>query len=236
MGFADIGVVVLLAMVGAVLFGVAGLVLFIVGLVNKKPRQWAAGIVLCAATMAMAVGAVVFGYIATTRAVSAQFAALTAQLTTSTWDFESETYVILPADAVTTDVSETSVVGEDGACTNVKWQKIQIPDSFAATLDSAFDPDAWSHVKKYLAHADIVSHPAWGLADSRHMLYYTVNIPDFIAASPDGTVPARIDVSTPVYVAYDRAAGLVCVALVKDLDMSTPDPTGPDDLAPIAEP
>ncbi|KKL68138.1 hypothetical protein LCGC14_2127990, partial [marine sediment metagenome] len=50
--------------------------------------------------------------------------------------------------------------------------------------------------------------------------------------SPDGTVSARIDVSTPVYVAYDRAAGLVYVALVKDLDMSTPDPTGPDDLAP----
>lgn len=208
--------VLLLLLVGAatLALSITALVLFVLGVVQKRPAFWVSGLVLGIVLLTVIVGVAVLAFWTTAgpTPIPARVMGLAAAAATKGTTFEWATGVALPAEAVILYES----IRLDSTGPSITWLKIEIPDSFAATLDSAFDPDEWSRVKKYLAHEHIASNVAWGLADSEEMAYYTVNIPDFVAASPDGTAPARIDVSTPVYIAYDRAAGVMYVAIVQD--------------------
>lgn len=207
--------VLLLLLVGAVTLAVSitALVLFVLGVVQKRPAFWVSGLVLGIVPLTVIVGAAVlvfaFSSAPSTRLIPVALSAAASMKGTT---FEWATGVALPADAVILYES----IRLDSSGPSITWLKVEVPDSFAATLDSAFDPDEWAFVKTYLADEYVMSDSSWGLADSEEMAYYTVNIPDFVAASPDGTAPARIGVSTPVYIAYDRAAGIMYVAIVQD--------------------
>jgi len=241
---ATYGLVFVLGLLGALGMGVAGLVLFIVGLVNKRPALWGTGIVLGIVAMTAVVVCVGFVFYGATRSMqtmmSSQLAYLTAAAAATEADFEAATGVALPPEAsVIYGGSSADYSTSDGTAITTS-RIVKVPDSFAEVLAGNFTSATWDDVKPYLSGEGFADNARWDLTDSPTMAYYTkIPAEPSTTASPDYVpkVSVPLPALAPTYIAYDRANGVMYVAIVAEISMVVPlSPTAPADSDPWEKP
>jgi hypothetical protein len=176
--------------------GVAGIVLFIVGLVKRRPAMWATGLVLGAMAMLMmlvAVGGAMFVAMpiavtavpGTTATSPTLLTTMPASPVVST--FEECTGLALPSGAGV-QRGMTSSSSSSGGQTKDCLLALTVGSDFGAFLDANFQKATWQQVSSALAGPLAVSRGMWTPKDVQGVAYYTLtHSGGDAAAGPEAT-------------------------------------------------
>jgi len=207
--------VVLLVGLLPVLGGIAGIVLFIVGLVKKRASLWGSGIALAVVSaLVLVVGVVFAGFLAfrssTTAAMRVAATARMNQQAASQavhhFAFTTCTGLDLPDGALVLGVR--NVLGPPPASRDYYLLKLQAPAAFETLLKKHFAPATWPDVRETLTSEPTASTDLWRPADLRNRTYYTRMVRD--------APPARGRRVTTV--AHDPNAGVAYLVSARQRD------------------
>lgn len=213
--------IVPLLVIVPILGGIAGIVLFVVGLVKKKPAMWGSGIGLAAVSLlVLVVGVVAVGMFAwrTTRRAAQRTATLaaagrqTAAVAVDSRTFRTCTGLDLPAGTFVVGAIEaigaTEPAHAPDASQSCHFLKLDVQPTFDDFLRQHFEKREWKDVEKTLTGEPTATVGLWAPADLRNKTYYTRTYRTRPSA-PDRMVTT---------IAHDPNAGVACVVSVQERD------------------
>ena len=171
--------IVLVVLVSGIV-GLAGLALFIVGLVTKKPAMWGSGIglaVLSAVIFVIGVGAAFYLGFRTAAQTAGRAAAQAAAMqravaaATDSRAFRTCTGLELPEGTLVWGATE--VTGSPPASQTYYYLRLQVSPAFRALLREHFQQADWKDVRETLTSEPTASVDLWTPADLRNKTYYT---------------------------------------------------------------
>jgi hypothetical protein len=173
-------IAILLLILVPVLGGAAGIALFVVGLVKKKPAMWGSGIGLAVVSLlVVVVGVVAAGFLGWRTARSAAQQAVTlaaANRQTAALAVESEIFRVCTG----LDLPQGSSVLGAAKITDARlalrrcyFLKLGVQPAFDNFLRKHFERRDWKDVEKTLTRKPTPPVDLWAPADLRNKTYYT---------------------------------------------------------------
>ena len=168
-----VGILIPLLILVPLLGGAAGIVLFVVGLVKKKPALWGSGIALAVVSlMVVVVGVVAAGFLTfRSSARATQTMVARASAAGQNDSFRNCTGLDLPAG--TRIVASHKVTYAPPASQSCYFLKLRTSPAFETLLEEHFHDAAWRNVRKTLTAEPTASIELWTPADLRDKAYYT---------------------------------------------------------------
>ena len=173
-------IAIMLLVMLPILGGITGIVLFVVGLVKKKPAMWGSGIglaVLSAVIFVIGVGAAFYLGFRAAAQTAGQAAARAAAMqravaaATDSRAFRTCTGLELPEGTLVWGATE--VTGSPPASQTYYYLRLQVSPAFRALLREHFQQADWKDVRGTLTSEPTASVDLWTPADLRDKTYYT---------------------------------------------------------------
>ncbi len=184
-------ITIMLLVMLPILGGLAGIVLFVVGLVKKKPAMWGSGIGLAVlSALILVVGAGAAFYLGLRTAAkpmgraAAQAAAMRQAAAQATDEMERAVAAATDSRAFKTCTGlelpegtlvwgSTEVTGPPPASQTYCYLRLQVSPAFRALLREHFQEANWEDVRETLTSEPTASVDLWTPADLRSKTYYT---------------------------------------------------------------
>lgn len=181
--------------------GLTAIVLFVVGLVKRRPAFWATGLILGVVDLVAMVLSVMMPFLAPVSRVVVPPPALPTARIVST--FEECTGLPLPEDA---SVRGGATAVDSLAGTKDCLLALTVPGDFDAFLDANFKKATWQEVSPALTGSMAIGHQMWTLKDVQGAACYTLTCSGGESPGGPATGP-EADGTWTTAIAYDAKTG-----------------------------